>query len=87
MRERRSHPTKALILTIKFIREVVTTGRFANLEEFCVEEYEAGVLTLEGVEFFIENCEHLKRIEGLETCPPLDIQELKREILVRNLDP
>jgi hypothetical protein len=77
------------ILTVEFTREVVRSGTLANLEEFCVREYQHGAFTMEALELLIEHCSHLKRIKGLRYCPLIDtndIEELKRRLLVQNLD-
>jgi hypothetical protein len=71
------------------MREVVSSGTLANLEEFCVNEYPPGALTMEALELLINHCPHLKTIEGLRNCPllkPYVTQRLKRRISAQNLD-
>jgi hypothetical protein len=77
------------IFTVEFTREVVRSGTLANLEELCAMEYGPGALTMEALELLIKHCSHLKRIEGLRNCSLIDtndIEELKRRLLVQNLD-
>jgi hypothetical protein len=77
------------IFTAEFMREVVRSGTLSNLEQFCVREYGPGALTMEALELLIEHCSHLKTIRYLGTCHRLNpglIRELKRQLLVRNLD-
>jgi hypothetical protein len=55
------------IFTVEFMRELVRSGTFADLEEFDIIESIPGVLTMKAVKLLIQNCPHLKIIKGLET--------------------
>jgi hypothetical protein len=77
------------IFTVEFMREVLNSGVFANLEVFEILQNEPGALPMEAVELLIERCSHLKIIRGLGTCKQIKssfILELKYRLLVRNLD-
>jgi hypothetical protein len=80
---------RLLSTSIGFMRGVLNSGAFANLEEFEILEYGSGTMTMEAVQLLIQSCSRLKRIRGLETCKRIRrsfIQELKRRFLVQNLD-
>jgi hypothetical protein len=86
---KRIHLHDIRIFTDGFMREVLDSGAFANLEEFAIREYCTRALTMEAFELLIERCSHLKIIRGLETCRQIrasSIQELKHRLLLRNLD-
>jgi hypothetical protein len=76
-------------ITVGFMKGVLNSGAFANLEEFEIFEHIPGTMCMEAVELLIQSCSRLKIIRGLETCnqiPSSFIQELKRRFLVQNLD-
>jgi hypothetical protein len=81
--------TEIYIFAVEFMREVVRSGTLAQLEEFCVDEYRPEGLTMEALQMLIEHCSYLKRIKFLGPLYSFDrrfVQELKRRLLVRNLD-
>jgi hypothetical protein len=77
------------IFTVEFMREIVNSGTFANLEEFYISEYGHGALTMECVELLMQRCLRLKKIGYFRYWRRFDpalIQELKRGILEGNFD-
>jgi hypothetical protein len=75
--------------TLEFMRELVRSSTFANLEEFDIIACRPWFLTVEAVELLIQNCPHLKIIKGLKTSQHLQphvIEKLKHRILVRNFN-
>jgi hypothetical protein len=77
------------IFTVEYLREVINQGTFQQLEVFRVMERAPGALTVEGLDLLIGHCPLLKRIEGLRSCPKLDIYRvlnLREKILQQNFD-
>jgi hypothetical protein len=77
------------IFNVEFMREVIRSGTLAHLEEFRIDEYRPGGLTMDALEMLIEHCSQLKSMGYLRYCCSLNLdflQELELRLLVRNPD-